>query len=213
VERAITSFHLDEESDWVAELSCGHNQHVRHRPPFQNRAWVLDEDARADRIGTSLSCPLCSRGEVPDHLRFVRSSPEWTEETVPSALLRAHRVGPDTWGLLRVQHGNLRFVLLTEPELDVVLGPGSEQGIPPDVPHYVVPLGPVRFTIDFLAVDRSNPPSTPARGDNRERHPPKSGAQEEGGEPACWSGLVCVNCGAVLGGSPHRPDCRGASHG
>lgn len=213
MERAITGFHLDAEGDWVAELSCGHNQHVRHRPPFQMREWVLEEDARADRIGTSLSCPLCLRGEVPDNLRFVRSSPEWTEETVPPALLRAHRVGPDTWGLLRVLHGSLRFVLSTEPELDVVVATGSEQGIPPDVPHHVMPLGPVRFTIDFLAVDRSNPPSTLACDDNREHHPPTSGMRDEGGETACWSGLVCANCGAVLDGSPHRPDCRGASDG
>jgi hypothetical protein len=32
--RPIVGFHQDEHQDWVAELSCGHNQHVRHRPPF-----------------------------------------------------------------------------------------------------------------------------------------------------------------------------------
>ncbi len=42
VERAITGYHLDDEGDWVAELSCGHNQHVRHRPPFRLRAWVTE---------------------------------------------------------------------------------------------------------------------------------------------------------------------------
>jgi hypothetical protein len=26
-------YHQDEEQNWVAELSCGHQQHVRHRPP------------------------------------------------------------------------------------------------------------------------------------------------------------------------------------
>ncbi|EPN68410.1 hypothetical protein A245_03798, partial [Pseudomonas syringae pv. actinidiae ICMP 19096] len=23
-------------------LSCGHTQHLRHQPPWQSRAWVLD---------------------------------------------------------------------------------------------------------------------------------------------------------------------------
>ena len=63
--RAITGFHADEHGDWVAELECGHNQHVRHRPPMQWREWVLDPVSRAGRIGTALDCPLCDRAEGP----------------------------------------------------------------------------------------------------------------------------------------------------
>ena len=37
MQQAIVGFHLDEEQHWVAELACGHNQHVRHTPPWQNR--------------------------------------------------------------------------------------------------------------------------------------------------------------------------------
>ena len=33
----IIGFHQDEETNWVAELSCGHQQPVRHRPPFTER--------------------------------------------------------------------------------------------------------------------------------------------------------------------------------
>src|SRR5204862_843380 len=32
VERAIVGYHQDEHGDWVAELACGHQRHVRHRP-------------------------------------------------------------------------------------------------------------------------------------------------------------------------------------
>jgi hypothetical protein len=31
----ITGFHLDEDNLWVAELSCCHNQHPMHNPPWQ----------------------------------------------------------------------------------------------------------------------------------------------------------------------------------
>jgi len=58
VERAISGFHRDEENDWVAELLCGHNQHVHHRPPFQLREWVTDAVGRDSRFGTPLECPL-----------------------------------------------------------------------------------------------------------------------------------------------------------
>jgi len=32
--KRIVGFHLDEEQHWVAELECGHNQHVHHNPPW-----------------------------------------------------------------------------------------------------------------------------------------------------------------------------------
>ena len=35
--RPIDGFHQDEEGHWVAELRCGHGQHVRHAPPFWQR--------------------------------------------------------------------------------------------------------------------------------------------------------------------------------
>jgi Protein of unknown function (DUF3565) len=101
VERAIVGFHRDDEGDFVAELSCGHSQHVRHQPPFRLRPWVLDAKARTTRIGTAIECPLCDRQ-----------------------------------------------------------------------PTYL---------------------------------------PEEGGEPACLAGSLCVNCGAVMDGGPHRSGCRWSS--
>lgn len=61
VVRRITGFHQDELDDWVAALECGHAQHVRHNPPWENRPWVMAEETRAARIGTTLSCVLCAR--------------------------------------------------------------------------------------------------------------------------------------------------------
>ncbi|HVW87967.1 MAG TPA: DUF3565 domain-containing protein [Gaiellaceae bacterium] len=62
MERTIVGFHEDDEGFWVAELSCGHNQHVRHRPPFELKPWVLADETRNARIGTERDCPLCDRG-------------------------------------------------------------------------------------------------------------------------------------------------------
>ncbi len=152
--RTIAGYHQDDKGDWVAEISCGHNQHVRHLPPFQLRSWVREEKGRADRVGTAIDCPLCDRTELPEGLRFVRSSAEWNEQSMPAGLRRAHRLASGTWGRFAVHEGQLRFVAATSPALEVELGPGSTQAIPPDVEHAVRPLGQVRFTIDFFAVDR-----------------------------------------------------------
>ncbi len=59
MKRRITGFHLDEFDDWVADLECSHTQHVRHRPPWQNRAWVIDPQQRERHIGRELDCRLC----------------------------------------------------------------------------------------------------------------------------------------------------------
>lgn len=59
MERRITDFHQDDEGTWVAELECGHQQHVRHEPPWQVRPWVVTPEGRTGRLGTSLECRLC----------------------------------------------------------------------------------------------------------------------------------------------------------
>jgi len=198
VERAISGFHRDEEGDWVAELACGHDQHVRHRPPFQLRPWVRDREGRDEALGTLLDCPLCERAEPPAGLRRVGASPEWDELTVPAGLLRAHRVPPNRWGRLEVRQGRLQFTASTRPPVEVELGAQATQAIPPGIEHRVVLLGPVRFSIGFFAVDR------PAGAG-----PQSSGPRlTENGDPACWSGLICDECGAMLDGGRHRGGCR-----
>jgi hypothetical protein len=58
-QRAIIGFHQDDEGHWVADLECGHTQHVRHDPPWQNRPWVVTPDGRARFLGTTLPCVYC----------------------------------------------------------------------------------------------------------------------------------------------------------
>ena len=57
--RKIVGFHRDERGDWVAELACGHTQHVRHSPPWTNRPWVMTAEGRRRFIGQELDCKKC----------------------------------------------------------------------------------------------------------------------------------------------------------
>lgn len=60
------AFHQDEANDWVADLECGHGQHVRHRPPWSHRPWVTSAVGRQAYIGTTLDCRLCEHGPHGD---------------------------------------------------------------------------------------------------------------------------------------------------
>ena len=55
----IQGFRIDPDGHWVAELECGHAQHVRHEPPLVNREWVKTEKGRTEHVGTTLLCPQC----------------------------------------------------------------------------------------------------------------------------------------------------------
>lgn len=65
VRRIITGFYEDIEGHFVAILDCGHEQHVRHRPPFAERPWVLTEEGRRSKIGEAIECRLCDAGAGP----------------------------------------------------------------------------------------------------------------------------------------------------
>jgi hypothetical protein len=59
MQQAIIGFHLDDQQDWVAKLACGHAQHVRHNPPWQNRPWVMTAAGRQEKLGMMLQCKQC----------------------------------------------------------------------------------------------------------------------------------------------------------
>jgi tellurite resistance-related uncharacterized protein len=184
VERAIVGFHIDDEGDWVAHLDCGHRQHVRHKPPFQERPWVLESAGRRGRLGTPLDCPLCDRNELPDNLDWLRHTPVWDRGSMPAGFRSEHRLANGIWAVVTVDRG--RATLHWQGEV-ACLETGATQPIPPAVPHLLeVPDG-TRF---HLTMYRVLPFDT------------------EGGEAACYADRTCPECGAMLGpGATHRPDC------
>ncbi len=68
MKQAIAGYHLDDHTDWVAELECGHFQHVRHNPPWMNRPWVITEHGRKAMLGQMLECKKCDEGAPVDRL-------------------------------------------------------------------------------------------------------------------------------------------------
>ena len=66
MQQPIVGYHLDDEQHWVAELACGHHQHVRHQPPWTNRPWVITPEGRDAMRGHRLECRKCDEGAPRD---------------------------------------------------------------------------------------------------------------------------------------------------
>ena len=152
MDRPITGFDRDEEGHWVALLSCGHRQHVRHQPPFVERDWTQSEEGRADALGQALDCPLCDRMEPPEEAVRYKSTPIFTELTIPKALRREHNTKPGVWGRIRILEGNLLYEVLAPALQSFTLDVGSTAFIVPEVPHRVEKIRRVIFQVDFLKV-------------------------------------------------------------
>lgn len=146
--RSISGFHQDDEGAWVAELACGHQQHVRHAPPWQNRPWVMDAEGRAAHLGAELDCLYCEMAQLPASVARYKQTAIFTEDSVPAALLRDHRTKRGVWAEIIVDEGKLEY---TCERGTFVLRPGITGIVEPEQPHHVRLLGPVRFHVWFSA--------------------------------------------------------------
>lgn len=79
---------------------------------------------------------------------YVRTTPTFTRGSVPAALLGTHRVAADTWAVLTLHTGSLRFVFDDEGTERHLQG-GESQVIPPLRPHHIVPDDQAAFDVAF----------------------------------------------------------------
>ena len=86
---------------------------------------------------------------LPANLVSSGKTPTFTEETIPDALQREHRLAQDTWGVLHLIGGKIRFVDL-EPFRERIISAPDQVTILPGAPHRVAIEGPVEFRIDLF---------------------------------------------------------------
>ena len=150
--RRIKSFYQDEEQEWVALLECGHTQHVRHRPPWESRPWLLTEHGRASYVNKELDCLFCDMPIMPEDVKEYKRTSIFTEETVPAGLLKDHQTRAGTWARIHILEGKLLYRIVDRDE-SWVLKPGIDGIVEPTKLHSVKPVGNVRFVVIFHRKD------------------------------------------------------------
>lgn len=150
MQRRITGFFQDDEQVWVAELECGHEQHIRHEPPWQLRPWVLTEKGRHDFLGARLGCPLCNRRELPKSAQLIRRTDVFDENSIPAGLQSKHDTKPGVWAAIHVLDGELALRLFEPFDKTKRVRKGKVSMVPPGVVHKVYPRGRVQFFVELL---------------------------------------------------------------
>ena len=87
--------------------------------------------------------------DLPATLTAYRRTPEFTEHSVPKALLESHSTRPGTWGKIIVLEGSLTYRILEPDTEEIALEPGTPGIIEPAVRHEVEIRGEVRFYVEF----------------------------------------------------------------
>lgn len=157
MKRTILGFRRDEQGDWVANLDCGHGQHVRHRPPFVNRPWVQREESRNGMLGIELDCPRCDRMEWPDDFVAYRRTGEFNETTLPSGFAKDHATKRGVWARIHVVSKALKYHVGTPIHRSFLVEAPATAVIVPEVRHRVETVGPVRFFVEFWRLSRTAP--------------------------------------------------------
>ena len=88
--------------------------------------------------------------KLPNAVQHYKSTPTFTNRTVPESLLSEHNTKAGVWGLLNVESGTLKYVITEQGrEEEFVLNAGETAVIAPEEKHFVEPQGEVAFHVAF----------------------------------------------------------------
>lgn len=83
------------------------------------------------------------------------SSPTFTADTIPDALLNDHSLAANRWGLLHLHEGEVVFIDLATGTEHTMTAP-NELVIRPETPHKLRLAGPFKLHIDFYRAPRED---------------------------------------------------------
>ena len=90
---------------------------------------------------------------MPAEVNHYRSSPEFTEQTIPDALLRNHATSENVWARIVILEGSLRYVIDStasgEERVEYILEQDIDGIVLPKQVHHLELIGKVRFRVDF----------------------------------------------------------------
>ena len=87
--------------------------------------------------------------QLPASVASYKRTPEFTEDSIPKGLLKAHNTKPGVWGKIVILEGELRYQINEPEEAIFTLSRSCAGVVEPEVLHEVSPIGSVRFYVEF----------------------------------------------------------------
>ena len=83
--------------------------------------------------------------QLPPSVAAYKRTREFDQGTIPAGLLRSHSTAAGVWGCIRVLEGELLYRILEPEPSELLLRPGTNGIVAPEVEHEVEARGRVRF--------------------------------------------------------------------
>ncbi|WP_448195783.1 DUF1971 domain-containing protein [Raoultella planticola] len=98
---------------------------------------------------------------IPAHWKVKRSTPFFTKQNVPAALLSHHNTAAGVFGQLCVMEGTVTYYgfadeQASEPEVKVVINAGQFASSPPQYWHRIEMSDDAQFNINFWVEEESH---------------------------------------------------------
>jgi tellurite resistance-related uncharacterized protein len=105
-----------------------------------------------DRSGEAGPPPMEQASAIPEGLVLYKRTPEFSRDTLPAGLTRAHSTKEGVWGRIHVAEGELiyRIVDPRRQKFVAVLTPGRPGVIEPTIMHEVEARADTRFSVEFF---------------------------------------------------------------
>ena len=86
--------------------------------------------------------------ELPENVQAYSRSPTFDETSIPDALRKDHQTKAGVWGVINVLSGQLLYTVVASGT-ETTLSPEVRGIIEPESLHFVRPVGPVTFYVEF----------------------------------------------------------------
>ena len=87
---------------------------------------------------------------LPKNVKSYKRTPTFTEDSIPTGLLKSHTTKAGTWGKICINKGKLLYTMEVEPFESIELSPTKYGVVEPEIPHHIESIGEVEFFVEFL---------------------------------------------------------------
>lgn len=126
------------EQEPIAILDCAHAVDLSFTAPSNDL-----------QKGDKVNCLFCAEMIFPTTVFCYKTSPEFTQDSIPKGFLKSHSTKAGVWAKIIINNGQLLYILDNSKEETQLLNIDTDGIIVPEMLHHVAASGNVNFHVEF----------------------------------------------------------------